>query len=239
MQSPDIASASRTCESHPRIQRTDGRTYEDDNYDCDIPSPSATRGHVQAFDADVVSFGDVLTAGFLPTADRFPVIRTGERDPIPYHVRAGVWLRDRGICQKCKTRNPKPWELDHIVPWSAGGPDTSDNLRVLCEKCNQERSNYDDRTAFAKRPITWWCHRCYVDPVAWDYTWPTGIYCPTHHHPYTRDAFAMACPVERIYRWQRECGETPTWHRRLPIEQMSATAYCAHCNAPGRTDVTL
>lgn len=217
--------------------RTDARTHEDSNYDCDILSLTATRAHVQAIDVDVVSFGDVLAAGFMPTSERFPVTRKGEREPIPYYVRAAVWLRDNGVCQKCKKRNPKPWELDHIIPWSSGGPDTSENLRVLCEKCNRDRSNYDDRTAFAKRPVTWWCHRCYVDPVQWDYDHPGSVYCPTHWHG--GDERSPRCAVERIYRWQRDSGETPTWHKRAPIEALVHNAYCAHCGVPGLTDVTL
>lgn len=179
----------------------------------------------------------MLAAGIAGSGERYEVTRTGEREPIPYQLRAAIWLRDRGICQKCYTRNPKPWELDHIVPWSAGGSDHSSNLRVLCEPCNQKRSNYDDGTTFAKRPVTWWCHRCYVDPVRWIYDHPRGVYCPTHRHD--SSDYAKGCAVERIYRWQRGCDETPTWHRRLPIEHLSATAYCAHCGMPGLTDVTL
>lgn len=227
-----VASASRPSESN---ERTNERTDVDANNDRDIISPSQTCRRVEA--DDVIGLGEVIAAGFMHSGERFPVVRTGEREPIPYHVRAAVWLRDRGICQKCGARDPKPWELDHIVPWSAGGSNESTNLRVLCEPCNQARSNYDDGTTFARAAVTWWCHRCYVDPVRWNYTHPRGIHCPTHRHGL--DDYAKKCAVERIYRWQVERGETPDWHQRRPIEHLTTTAHCAHCGAPGLTDVTL
>lgn len=228
-----VSQLSQSTESHVQ---TDRRTNTEPHNDRDILSLSATRAHVQEFDA--VSLGSVIGAGFLPTEERFEVTRTGEREPIPYQLRAAIWLRDRGVCQKCHARNPKPWHPEHIVPWSAGGPDVSPNLRVLCEACNVERSNYDDRTTFAKRAVTWWCHRCYVDPIRWDYTDPLGVKCPTHRHRWAGDV-AMACAVERIYHWQRESNEASTWHKRGPIESLVHNAYCAHCGLPGLTDVTL
>src|SRR4051812_16542299 len=73
---------------------------------------------------------------------RWPVVRTGERDPFPPVVRAVVHARDGGYCHFCGITGPL--ELDHIVPWSAGGSDRSDNLRTLCSRCNSDRSNYRD-----------------------------------------------------------------------------------------------
>lgn len=178
----------------------------------------------------------MLAAGILPTGERFPVIRTGEREPIPYQVRAAVWLRDRGICQRCQYRNPKPWELDHIVPWSAGGSDDSTNLRVLCEPCNQKRSNYDDRSTFARRPVTWWCDRCYGEEHAWRYG-EASAHCPTHRH--NADGYAPGCAVERVYRWQASRDEEPSWHQRPPVLAADSIAFCAHCGLPGMTDVAL
>lgn len=229
-----VAGASRSSESN---ERTNGRTDVAPNTDCTSPELSARARAYKADDIDVVSLQDVLAAGIAGSGQRYERIRQGEREPIPYHVRAAVWLRDRGICQKCYLRDVKPWHLDHITPWSAGGSDRSDNLRVLCEPCNVERSNYDDGTGFAKRPVTWWCHRCYSDPVRWDYSHPFGIYCPTHRHDW--NDFAKSCHVERIYRWQHKNGEKPDWHRRPPVETTTTTAYCAHCRAPGETDQPL
>lgn len=95
----------------------------------------------------------------LELGERWPVVRTGERDPIPAEVRRLIWHRDGGRCRMCGTGR-KRVQLDHIVPWSAGGPDTSDNLRLLCGECNKTRSNFrtpDDQPAV---PVTRGCDVC-------------------------------------------------------------------------------
>lgn len=90
---------------------------------------------------------------------RFEVVRTGDRTPIPRVVRLLVWRRDNGQCQLCSTRRGK-MHLDHIVPWSAGGPDTSDNLRVLCGDCNQRRSNHRLAEPVPSEPVVMCCDEC-------------------------------------------------------------------------------
>lgn len=61
------------------------------------------------------------------------------RDPIPAEVRAEVFERDGHRCVKCGA--VEDLTLDHIHPWSLGGPDTADNLRVLCRSCNSRKNN--------------------------------------------------------------------------------------------------
>lgn len=220
--------ASPVCDSN---ERTDERTNEDANTDCGIRALSATCGRVQA--EDIVELGEVIEAGFLHSGQRFPITRTGQRDPIPYQLRAAIYIRDRAICQKCRTRDLKSWELDHIIPWSAGGPDHSTNLRVLCAPCNQERGNYDDGTTFTRSPATWWCHRCYDDPTWTEYgiTREGRFVCPQH---------GRSCRVRRITDWQLSRDEPIDWFfRSTPVEATGTLAFCAHCNRPSRTDVTL
>lgn len=97
---------------------------------------------------------------------RWPVIRTGERTPIPWMLRLSVLLRDGFACKTCDwaNENGEGMELDHMVPWSAGGPDDSDNLRTLCARCNGNRSNWvDDAHEVNIRPTTWWCIDCWGD----------------------------------------------------------------------------
>lgn len=217
-------------------ERTDERTHVTPNNDCAILEVSDVRARVQEINDSVASFADVIAAGIFPTGERFPVVRTGEREPIPYQLRSAVWLRDKGICQKCGVRNPKPWQLDHIVPWSAGGTDDSTNLRVLCEPCNQNRSNYDDATTFARRPVTWWCHRCYSDPEWTFYGLSSkgGVYCRRHLRS------RHACSLERVTKWQEEAGEDFRWFfRQEPIEEVGRPVFCAHCNVPSVSEVAL
>jgi hypothetical protein len=230
-----------TCKSNMQGEmklnfNTDGRT------DGPNEDQLTTTSHVTAVDArahigdsTIVTVGEVIATGFTLTTERWPVVRTGERDPIPAHVRAAIFYRDRFQCQICPsgTELTGPWHLDHIVPWSAGGPDDSTNLRVLCEFHNLERSNFIDGGITLKRAVTWWCHRCYSDQ-AWLYAgWV--VECPSHHY-----ASQLRCRVARGYRrtWETT-GEVPTWHERGPVESFGLTAYCAHCNMPGQTDVAL
>lgn len=59
------------------------------------------------------------------------------REPIPAALRKRVMERDGGMCQHCGTAE-RP-TLDHIIPYSHGGPDTEDNLQVLCKSCNSRK----------------------------------------------------------------------------------------------------
>jgi len=57
------------------------------------------------------------------------------RRPIPEAVRHEVWRRDQGQCVDCGSR--ENLEFDHIVPVSAGGPNTARNIDLRCESCNR------------------------------------------------------------------------------------------------------
>lgn len=91
--------------------------------------------------------------------ERWPVIRTGEREPISRDLRRLIWHRDGRRCMWCGEGH-KPLQLDHIIPWSAGGPDASTNLRLLCGPCNKSRSNYRTDRDVAATAITRACDAC-------------------------------------------------------------------------------
>lgn len=61
------------------------------------------------------------------------------RAAIPADLRAAVFERDGYSCVRCGATNDLT--LDHIYPWSLGGPDTEDNLRVLCRPCNSSKGD--------------------------------------------------------------------------------------------------
>ena len=100
-------------------------------------------------------FAGMAARGAAIDAQRAPLdpSRIGaQRTPLPRHVRTAVLLRDRFTCRWCHAtgrRDHPSFEIDHIVPWSAGGADHPVNLRTLCRGCNQDRSNrvteYDRR----------------------------------------------------------------------------------------------
>lgn len=140
--------------------------------------------------AVVEAFGDLgRYAAATGGGQRWPLRRLGERERIPSWVRRAVFERDGGLCCGCGTMlTLRTARLDHIVPWSALGPDTSDNLRVLCDPCNDDRSNFRtglDDHAVNKLPVALVCVGCaHLDddgePIAEPYPIVSGMvhaYC--------------------------------------------------------------
>lgn len=61
----------------------------------------------------------------------------GARPAIPTSIRRAVLTRDGHRCVTCGARDDLT--LDHIHPYSLGGPDTEENLRTLCRPCNSRK----------------------------------------------------------------------------------------------------
>ena len=62
------------------------------------------------------------------------------RTKIPSRVARGVVERDWPECQICGgTVGLNEHHLDHIIPWSLGGPDSIENLRLTHDLCNMAR----------------------------------------------------------------------------------------------------
>ena len=69
---------------------------------------------------------------------RFPGF--GRRDDIPRAVRNAVIERDGYVCGICTLDvEPADVHLDHVIPYSKGGPHTIDNLRVTHSVCNMRK----------------------------------------------------------------------------------------------------
>tara|TARA_R110002095_G_scaffold124835_4_gene108373 strand:- start:1558 stop:2892 length:1335 start_codon:yes stop_codon:yes gene_type:complete len=58
---------------------------------------------------------------------------------IPDEIRSEVWYRDGGRCVFCNADDYL--EFDHIIPLSKGGSTSTENLQILCRKCNSEKSD--------------------------------------------------------------------------------------------------
>jgi hypothetical protein len=59
------------------------------------------------------------------------------RPKIPTGVRLAVYARDGYACVECGCGDDLT--LDHIRPYSLGGPDTEDNLQTMCRPCNSRK----------------------------------------------------------------------------------------------------
>lgn len=69
------------------------------------------------------------------------------RDPLPRYLREMIARRDKYTCGICHRRfmPDERWHIDHIIPYSKGGPDCPSNLRVTHQRCNLRRGNRDLR----------------------------------------------------------------------------------------------
>lgn len=53
-----------------------------------------------------------------------------------------IYEKQRGICPGCQEHFAiTQMHADHITPWSGGGTTTPDNCQLLCQKCNQSKSD--------------------------------------------------------------------------------------------------
>jgi HNH endonuclease len=58
---------------------------------------------------------------------------------IPESIKKIVWDRDGGKCVLCGSTNYL--EFDHDIPFSLGGSNRTENIRVLCRSCNRKKSD--------------------------------------------------------------------------------------------------
>jgi 5-methylcytosine-specific restriction endonuclease McrA len=64
------------------------------------------------------------------------------RRNIPKKTFLRVVRRDNQTCQICgNLLRDNEIMIDHIIPFSKGGPTEESNLRVLCEKCNRSKGS--------------------------------------------------------------------------------------------------
>lgn len=87
-------------------------------------------------------------ADFFCTAEG---VVTRKARPLHAAERRRIFLRDKGICQRCgvktvfggNTASPFtdqiPGHIDHIIPRARGGQNDDANLRLLCITCNSRK----------------------------------------------------------------------------------------------------
>lgn len=59
---------------------------------------------------------------------------------VPEHVQVQVRQRDRNRCVQCGYEGPY-LEFDHIIPRSKSGPNTVENIQLLCRMCNLKKGD--------------------------------------------------------------------------------------------------
>lgn len=75
-----------------------------------------------------------------------PFTETNEERRITRHIPRPILIRvvrrDNSTCQICgRVLLDKEIEIDHIIPFSKGGPTEEHNLRVICPDCNKSKSD--------------------------------------------------------------------------------------------------
>ena len=58
---------------------------------------------------------------------------------IPASIKKIVWDRDKGKCVLCGST--EYLEFDHDIPFSRGGSNSTENIRILCRNCNRRKSD--------------------------------------------------------------------------------------------------
>lgn len=106
-------------------------------YDSRIP------GHMLRYFEATTRDAESLVAAGLWERDgdifigHYRIPNTDRRPDIPRAVRTAVYERDGYACVTCGAT--ETLSLDHIKPWSLGGPDTIDNLQTMCRPCNSSK----------------------------------------------------------------------------------------------------
>jgi diadenosine tetraphosphate (Ap4A) HIT family hydrolase len=67
-----------------------------------------------------------------------------DAESIPDSLRYNLLKESGGRCSLCgATKEERPLDVDHIIPRSRGGKTVTENLQVLCAKCNRSKGNKD------------------------------------------------------------------------------------------------
>ena len=75
-----------------------------------------------------------------------------KRCTIPPKIRLAMLFKANHRCQSCQAKiHPgQKWEIDHIIPLALGGPESLDNMQILCKICQRFKADFLDITPIAK-----------------------------------------------------------------------------------------
>lgn len=116
----------RTIIAKPEVARTiiakPEENYEElaEVQELEKAIPDNALGKAELARQDPIDYQDPSNPGYIPTV-----------------VRRKVWIRNKGQCAACSSR--ENLQYDYIVPLLEGGHNTLNNLQLLCKSCNQEK----------------------------------------------------------------------------------------------------
>jgi hypothetical protein len=94
----------------------------------------------------------------LPPKDRRKPVAHANRVPVPFEVRAAVWMRDGGACVYCGATDDLT--IDHVTPRIIGGTNDPENLVTACRPCNSSKGTgaapHPARAAARQHVISLW-----------------------------------------------------------------------------------
>lgn len=127
-----LEEAEQRLRTHIELLLTPGTPW----FEAEAPSLDRYWRYLEALTGREWSFQEVST--------RYELLRapSDTRESIPASMRYEVLVRDESTCRKCGRKAPQvPVHVDHVLPWSLGGPTVPENLQVLCDECNAGKSN--------------------------------------------------------------------------------------------------
>jgi hypothetical protein len=105
------------------------------------------------------------------------------RRRVPAEGRRRLFARAGHRCEYCRTPgafSPDPLSAEHVIPLSAGGTASEDNLAVSCQGCNNHkytRTEADDPATGQTAPLYYPRHQVWSEHFCWsdDYARIIGL----------------------------------------------------------------
>lgn len=149
-----------------------------------------------------------------------------------WQIRSYAFDRDGHTCVYCDSANKERYELDHVVPKSAGGTDRVSNLVVSCRECNTLKgnrsvqeflSNRIDRLVAVRRiqrqELSGAAHMNVILPALLQRLRDTGL-TVSEHDAYTTSWTRRRMGVEKTHVNDALCLGSPAAVERIPATKI-------------------
>ena len=153
-----------------------------------------------------------------------------------WQIRSYVFHRDGRKCVYCGSANKERYEIDHVVPKSAGGTDRVSNLVISCRECNADKGNRSvreflsdrlDRLVVVRRvqgsSLTGAAHMNVILPTLLQRLRETGL-TVSKHDAYTTSWTRRRLGVKKTHVNDALCLGSPTTVERIPATKIVVSA---------------